>query len=283
MKKQLLATCLLITTCIGVLGQQTSNPFSSNKEESEHLGTLKAEAVYALEFRMDSTDLGRVRKTRNVLSIGDGVSVFECIVLKETRDFVRSLDPNLPNSLQQFTEFTRGRNSIFNPLVVKHTKEQTITITDRILFDSYKYTEPIGFLNWKITGNEKTIMGYKVQEATTTYGCRDWVAWFTPEIPISDGPYKFHGLPGLIVYVSDTKNHYSFQLESIEFPDKKSLIEIPKDNPVQTTFHRFVKTRIERNTNPDAIIANLTSDPHTRAVATSNAARRNNFIELCAD
>lgn len=42
----------------------------------------------------------------------------------------------------------------------------------------------------------------------TKMGGRDWVAWFTNDIPIQDGPYKFCGLPGLIIKIEDdTKTH----------------------------------------------------------------------------
>lgn len=33
------------------------------------------------------------------------------------------------------------------------------------------------------------------QKATCDFAGRKWIAWFTTEIPIQDGPYKFYGLP----------------------------------------------------------------------------------------
>lgn len=44
---------------------------------------------------------------------------------------------------------------------------------------------------------------------------RKWTAWFTAEIPIQDGPYKFHGLPGLIVKIEDEAKSHSFELKGI--------------------------------------------------------------------
>ena len=42
------------------------------------------------------------------------------------------------------------------------------------------------------------------------FGGRIWTAWFAPEIKTSDGPYKFLGLPGLILKLEDDKGDYRF-------------------------------------------------------------------------
>jgi len=65
-------------------------------------------------------------------------------------------------------------------------------------------------INWQILPERKEIMGYSCQKATATFRGRSWEAWFTNQIPVSDGPWKFQGLPGLILEVSDSQNHFSF-------------------------------------------------------------------------
>lgn len=75
-----------------------------------------------------------------------------------------------------------------------------------------EYQEPPGAFTWAITPATATIAGYACQRATTTFGGRTWEAWFTREIPVADGPYKFCGLPGLIVKVGDERGHYVFKL-----------------------------------------------------------------------
>ena len=54
---------------------------------------------------------------------------------------------------------------------------------------------------WTLTPVTKDILGYKCQEAKGTYDCRNYTVYFAPDIPIPDGPYKFDGLPGLILEV----------------------------------------------------------------------------------
>ncbi|WP_285269639.1 GLPGLI family protein [Kaistella rhinocerotis] len=68
-------------------------------------------------------------------------------------------------------------------------------------------------MNWNISAEKAKIGSYNTQKATTEFGGRQWVAWFAADIPLQDGPYKFHGLPGLIVKVEDAEKNYSWELK----------------------------------------------------------------------
>lgn len=55
---------------------------------------------------------------------------------------------------------------------------------------------------WKITGAKKKILDYLAMEAVTTVDDSiKVIAWFTPQIAISNGPQDFHGLPGMILEI----------------------------------------------------------------------------------
>jgi GLPGLI family protein len=71
-------------------------------------------------------------------------------------------------------------------------------------------------LNWKILSEQKTIGKYKSQRAEVNYGGRNWIAWFTTELPFNDGPYIFNGLPGLIISIEDTEHDYLFNLIQVK-------------------------------------------------------------------
>jgi GLPGLI family protein len=70
-------------------------------------------------------------------------------------------------------------------------------------------------MKWEILPECTQLMGYPCQKATMEFRGRKWEAWFTQQIPVSDGPWKFHGLPGLILQVSDDQNHYTFTCISL--------------------------------------------------------------------
>lgn len=106
-------------------------------------------------------------------------------------------------------------------------------------------------MNWIIFPEKKTINKFNTQKATLYYGGRNWTAWFSTDIPISDGPYKFHNLPGLIVKIVDNNNAHIFELIAIQklegtLTNKttgQKLIAID-----QETFRKFYR---EYRTNPN--------------------------------
>lgn len=65
---------------------------------------------------------------------------------------------------------------------------------------------------WKILPDKQKIGEYNTQKATTDFGGRQWTAWFSTDIPFQDGPYKFYGLPGLIVKIEDSTGSHVMTL-----------------------------------------------------------------------
>jgi len=116
--------------------------------------------------------------------------------------------------------------------IYKNRTAGEISIIDRIEGNDYRCDDPVGMLNWEITSDTETVLDYVCQKAKLHFRGRDYEAWFAPDIPINDGPWKFMGLPGLILKVNDTNGLIAFDciglqnLETtvfIEIPDKKYL------------------------------------------------------------
>ena len=66
--------------------------------------------------------------------------------------------------------------------------------------------------NWKLVDETKVINSINCKKAEVSYKGRDWTAWYSTEIPFLYGPYKFSGLPGLIVKITDKTGDYDFEL-----------------------------------------------------------------------
>jgi len=64
-------------------------------------------------------------------------------------------------------------------------------------------------IEWNISEQEqKEIGGFVCKKATTTFRGVDYIAWFTEEIPLPYGPWKFRGLNGLILDIYDKEFNY---------------------------------------------------------------------------
>ncbi len=84
-----------------------------------------------------------------------------------------------------------------------------------------QYSEPIPRQRWIVTFETQKLLGYICQKATCHFRGRDYVAWFAPDIPIQQGPWKLRGLPGLILKAHDADSLYTFEavkIETGEFP-----------------------------------------------------------------
>lgn len=110
------------------------------------------------------------------------------------------------------------------------------------------YSEDLKF-NWKIENEKEKIGQYNVQKATTDFGGRKWTAWFTTELPFQDGPYKFYGLPGLIVKIEDADKNYSWILQGnkkvkdyTEYSYIENLMQAKGGKVNELTREKFEKT-----------------------------------------
>ena len=95
--------------------------------------------------------------------------------------------------------------------ITKEYPTMKVNFSERMLNSVFGYNEEPKF-NWKISNDKQKIGEYEAQKATTEFGGRKWTAWFTESIPFPDGPYKFSGLPGLIVKIEDADKNFSWVL-----------------------------------------------------------------------
>lgn len=114
--------------------------------------------------------------------------------------------------------------------------------------DNLMYTEQFPLQSWKIESETQTICGYECQKATCHWRGRDYVAWFTTAIPVSAGPWKFGGLPGLIMKICDTNNDYTWEAVAVNkgsFP----IYGARRKKYIKTTREKVLKLQRELNEN----------------------------------
>ena len=141
--------------------------------------------------------------------------------------------------------------------IFKNYPKNKITVTDKVpLSGNFKYVEEKQKPLWKMEEGNSTVCGYLCKKATTTFRGRKYTAWYAPKIPYSDGPWKFWGLPGLILKVSDDKNEYSFECATIEKPKRIVRIYIKDIDYYSTTRIKFNEAVKNFYNNPGSMFEN---------------------------
>ncbi len=111
---------------------------------------------------------------------------------------------------------------------------------------------------WNLSQEKKNVKNLSLQKAITTWGGRNWTAWFAEEIPFQEGPYKFHGLPGLIVEIYDDKKNYHFELvrsEKIK-EEENQFIEMSEKMGIPITWEKYKTAKIKYYESPVNFIKN---------------------------
>ncbi|MBX2951279.1 MAG: GLPGLI family protein [Leadbetterella sp.] len=118
----------------------------------------------------------------------------------------------------------------FKCTIVKNFEERNTTVIEEHLQKQYNAYRRASMnpQNWNIISNgDSIISGMQCFKAECQFGEREWIAWFTPEIPVSDGPYKFAGLPGLILRIVSKEGDYIFHISGLERQLPEKLLHIP--------------------------------------------------------
>ncbi|MDN4028694.1 GLPGLI family protein [Chryseobacterium gambrini] len=180
--------------------------------------------IYEAKYKLDSERPDDINSDNMILDLKNNASIF------------RDLQDKQSDSIKLNNGNGRYKMGVENQFYVKKNLTQK-KIEKVITYLGTDYLLPIEeVLNWKISSEQKMIGKYKSQKAEANYGGRNWIAWFTTELPFSDGPYVFSGLPGLIVSIQDSNNEYSFNL--IEVKKGGNLFDA-RTKPVKIDWEKY--------------------------------------------
>lgn len=240
-------------------------------------------ALYLLEFQEDSTS-SETREELMELLVGRGnKSLFRSCYIGQSDTIKYHPEAGLKQP-----SYPVSRN---NYTILKNSQTQHIDFFEyfnQVNGELFRYTEGMENQDWELRPDTMWFGELRCQKAKLNYGNRMWEAWFCPEIPLSDGPYKFCGLPGLIVQVQDTTKSYTFSLVDIQKSNSLNL-DLPHLNEHSVMDKlAFYEAKKEFNSNIfDRLVAAGTMNFHdpdaearARKISQEVYKRRNNPIEL---
>jgi len=167
---------------------------------------------YEYKFISDSTDKADVKKEIMLLDIDKTGSKYYSQD-KFIADSISKadLEKQLKLSPNNININRREKPGQVSYKVTKQYPEFKTYLFTGISSDHYKIEEDQK-PEWKILPDKQKIGEYNAQKAVTNFGGREWTAWFSTDLPFQDGPYKFYGLPGLIVKIEDKTGSHSMTL-----------------------------------------------------------------------
>ena len=138
-----------------------------------------------------------------------------------------------------------------NDIVYKNTKENRFANKTEIMGKLFLIKDKLPKYDWKLTDETKNIGVYTCYKATYTRQVEKTkmdmddgkiterkekvdvvtTAWYTPTIPVSNGPCNYTGLPGLILEIKEG-NQTIICSEIVLNPTDKINIEEPKKGKV---------------------------------------------------
>lgn len=199
---------------------------------------------YQFKFLKDAKISGNPREGLCVLQIGENYSKFS-----DTKTLAKDSLSEKFSHLESVGVKEMNQLFMYDPLwnmeSLKLVADKKLTYQKRYK-TKYEYEELQPEFKWQLHNESKKIIDYSCKKATVKYRGREFVAWYTTEVPINNGPYVFEGLPGLILELEDSQNKYHFTAVGIDkkpmdiyLRNDKEILKISraKFREVEKTYH----------------------------------------------
>lgn len=215
MKKQLLLAVGLLAAFIGADAQRPDTAWLMVHYKFTHI--------------MDTTKRALARTDNMVLFVGKNASAYKSYdqlvadrqFKKTYADAVASSPDGHPRGINRSDVGPRSQ-------YFQYPGEQKLFTKDYVMVNAYLIEEAMPAINWTISNDTATFGGLHCQKATGYFKGRDYIVWFSPDLPVHTGPWKLNGLPGVIVDARDTKNEVVFAFNGVE----KTVPSPPKDQSI---------------------------------------------------
>ena len=180
---------------------------------------------------LNDTLTGKTKNDLLVLQIGTRIS--KCFSHYSNQVDSLSALPNgdmiigkMINDAMNNGEFMRGNypHKRLKTYIYKNYPEGRMTVTDGLILQDYCYVDSLHTQIWTMGDSTREVLGYTCQQATADFRGRHWTAWFATDIPVSDGPWKLGGLPGLILEAYDEGQQHVFTAVGLEWVKDEPII-----------------------------------------------------------
>ena len=205
--------------------------------------------IYEYKFIPDSTNLEDVKTEMMFLDTSkDGSKYYSYTVFNSDSLMKVDLEKQLAatGSINIRSDMQKGS---VRYSVTKTYPDYKTNLHRRLSMDAYSISDDRK-INWKISSDKEKIGEWNAQKAEADFAGRHWIAWFSTEIPIQDGPYKFNGLPGLILKIEDKTGSHKMELRGIKNIQGDLNINVFEAKEIAINCNQFQKVIKEYENDP---------------------------------
>lgn len=180
---------------------------------------------YQTAFAPDSTKPDKKVSETMMLKVGAKTSAY----YSYARFHIDSLlDADIAKGASDETirEHLKQNGGVISYQIFKNYPAGKVTTLDVLASTRFRCEENNDRPDWQLLPDTATLLSYPCRKAVCRFKGREYEAWYTVEIPKSEGPWKLYGLPGLILKANDTRNHYTFECTGIEKCREGAMIQI---------------------------------------------------------
>ena len=210
--------------------------------------------IYDYKFVADSTNKADVKSEMMYLDISEKGSKFysrEVYVSDSIMTATYEKEIKATGSMNVIMKPMTRRGSVRYKIYKNYPNFETYSLS-RIGMDQYKIWDK-RTISWKILSEKQKIGNWETQKATTEFAGRKWTAWFTEELPFQDGPYKFRGLPGLIVKLEDATQSHVFELKAVgKYKEEVQKVSefVGNERDIEINQEQYKKLFLEERNDP---------------------------------
>ena len=181
----------------------------------ELVDTANFRAIYEFSYKTRPNLVKYNKQDRMFLDMGDKVTTFYSRHT-QLRDSMACEGLKKGLSPMEIQDSRRGIPRGTDPVYYQWYNEKKSQVSTQYINYGYTFEEPLVMPNWELHEDTIVILDYICLRATTHLFGRDWEAYYAPEIPLSRGPWRLWGLPGLIVRATDADHYFLFEMTHFE-------------------------------------------------------------------
>lgn len=234
---------LIVLACSMGLNAQLRFP------KSERIDISKMNIIYSHSI-VDPV-LSTEREEYEIMQIGDKYIKYDDYNRFRVDSVMLSVDSTSITFMEHGEIYNRFLPK--SEFLIRDVKSNDINFYGKVFIDYYIYTENLPKIDWTLTSESDTVCGFLCHKAMGRFRGRDWTAWYSEDIPINAGPWKFNGLPGVILRLVDSTEEHEFEaitINGLKFP----ILLTESNNRFETNREEYNKSLTEYKMNPSGSI-----------------------------